>query len=57
MTLSKEGAAWCREQNAKEKLKPEQCDILQCDYREIPQSKEVFIPTPHPRATYDRGPC
>mmetsp|Transcript_28137 Transcript_28137/g.85992 ORF Transcript_28137/g.85992 Transcript_28137/m.85992 type:complete len:408 (+) Transcript_28137:438-1661(+) len=42
VTLSKEGAAWCREQNAKEKLKPEQCDILQCDYREIPQSKEAF---------------
>merc|ERR1719478_279892 len=35
VTLSKEGAAWCREQNAKENLKPEQCEILNCDYRLI----------------------
>jgi len=35
VTLSKEGAAWCREQNVKEGLKPEQCEILNCDYRLI----------------------
>mmetsp|Transcript_3419 Transcript_3419/g.9907 ORF Transcript_3419/g.9907 Transcript_3419/m.9907 type:complete len:283 (-) Transcript_3419:48-896(-) len=42
VTLSKEGAAWCREQNAKEGLSQEQCDILMCDYREIPRSDGVF---------------
>jgi len=42
VTLSKEGAAWCREQNAKEGLSQEQCDILMCDYREIPRSDGAF---------------
>ena len=40
VTLSKEGAAWCRENNSKEGLGPEQCTILNCDYREIPPSEK-----------------
>jgi len=36
VTLSVEGAAWCREQNKKEKLSEDQCKILLCDYRDIP---------------------
>eukprot|EP00316_Scyphosphaera_apsteinii_P015578 CAMPEP_0119298766 /NCGR_PEP_ID=MMETSP1333-20130426/920_1 /TAXON_ID=418940 /ORGANISM="Scyphosphaera apsteinii, Strain RCC1455" /LENGTH=394 /DNA_ID=CAMNT_0007299959 /DNA_START=110 /DNA_END=1291 /DNA_ORIENTATION=- len=39
VTLSKEGARWCREQNEAANLSCEQCDIMHCDYREIPVGK------------------
>ena len=47
VTLSKQGAKWCRDNNAKEKLakanetdelKQGQCEILVCDYREVPST-------------------
>ena len=37
VTLSKEGAAWCRQKNAEEDLREKQCSILHCDYRLIPK--------------------
>merc|ERR1719453_1014666 len=39
VTLSAEGAAWCRAQAQKDGLTPEQCEILNCDYREIPKER------------------
>ncbi|KAJ9440840.1 Sphingolipid C9-methyltransferase 2 [Diplonema papillatum] len=39
VTLSVEGAAWCNQENEKEKLTKE-VDILCMDYREIPTSKK-----------------
>jgi len=39
VTLSKEGAAWCREKIEEEKL-GDKCDILNCDYRDIPPSEK-----------------
>jgi len=47
VTLSKQGAKWCRDNNTKEKLakanekdelKQGQCEILVCDYREVPST-------------------
>ena len=47
VTLSKQGAKWCRDNNVKEKLakanetdelKQGQCEILVCDYREVPST-------------------
>lgn len=35
VTLSKEGAAWCREQAQKEGLSTDDCEILNVDYREL----------------------
>jgi len=40
VTLSKEGAAWCRAQNDKAKLPLEQCEIWNVDYREIPTGEK-----------------
>ena len=40
VTLSAEGAAWCREQAKKDGLTPKQCEILNCDYREIPAERK-----------------
>jgi len=40
VTLSAEGAAWCRAQAAADGLTPEQCEILNCDYREIPDDRK-----------------
>merc|ERR1719230_2401389 len=40
VTLSAEGAAWCRERAAKDGLTEEQCEILNCDYREIPAERK-----------------
>jgi len=40
VTLSAEGTAWCRERAAKEGLSPEECEILNCDYREIPVARK-----------------
>jgi cyclopropane fatty-acyl-phospholipid synthase-like methyltransferase len=40
VTLSAEGAAWCREQANKEGLSETQCEILNCDYREIDCDKK-----------------
>ena len=37
VTLSKNGAAYCREAAAKENLSGEQCEIIACDYRDIPK--------------------
>lgn len=37
VTLSVEGAAWCNDQIKKEKL-TKQCDILEMDYRKIPEN-------------------
>ena len=39
VTLSAEGAAWCRAQAKKEGLSEVQCEILNCDYREIPKDR------------------
>jgi len=39
VTLSAEGAAWCRERAKKEGLSVAQCEILNCDYREIPADR------------------
>merc|ERR1719453_1186226 len=40
VTLSAEGAAWCRAQATADGLTPEQCEILNCDYREIPDDRK-----------------
>jgi len=40
VTLSAEGAAWCRERAKAEGLTPQQCEILNCDYREIPSDRK-----------------
>jgi len=40
VTLSAEGAAWCRAQAKKEGLSEVQCEILNCDYREIPKDRK-----------------
>jgi len=37
VTLSAEGAAWCRAQAKADGLTEEQCYIYNCDYREIPE--------------------
>lgn len=39
VTLSKEGTAWCRENATAEGLSTDQCEILNCDYREIPAER------------------
>jgi len=39
VTLSAEGAAWCRAQAKAEGLSEAQCEILNCDYREIPKER------------------
>jgi cyclopropane fatty-acyl-phospholipid synthase-like methyltransferase len=39
VTLSAEGAGWCRANAEKEGLSSTQCEILNCDYREIPSSR------------------
>ena len=41
VTLSKEGAKWCRDKNKEERLSKAQADILCCDYREIPEARAV----------------
>jgi len=40
VTLSAEGAAWCRAQATKAGLSEKQCEILNCDYREIPADRK-----------------
>merc|ERR1719478_1729663 len=40
VTLSAEGAAWCRAQVLADGLTPKQCEILNCDYREIPAERK-----------------
>ena len=54
VTLSKQGAKWCRDNNTKEKLakanekdelKQGQCEILVCDYREVPSTLAKQNPT------------
>jgi cyclopropane fatty-acyl-phospholipid synthase-like methyltransferase len=40
VTLSSEGAAWCRERATKDGLSTAQCEILNCDYREIPAERQ-----------------
>merc|ERR1719235_1603744 len=40
VTLSAEGAAWCRERAVKDGLTTAQCEILNCDYREIPAERK-----------------
>merc|ERR1719238_1397522 len=40
VTLSAEGAAWCRERAEKDGLSVAQCEILNCDYREIPAERK-----------------
>ena len=39
VTLSKEGAAWCRAQAANEGLS-DKCEFLNCDYRDIPADRK-----------------
>tara|TARA_B100000795_G_scaffold114316_1_gene84797 strand:- start:290 stop:1129 length:840 start_codon:yes stop_codon:yes gene_type:complete len=54
VTLSKQGGKWCRDNNTKEKLakandtdelKQGQCEILVCDYREVPSTLAKQNPT------------
>ena len=40
VTLSAEGAAWCRGRAEADGLSPKQCEILNCDYREIPAERK-----------------
>jgi len=40
VTLSAEGAAWCRAQAKADGLTEAQCEILNCDYREIPKERK-----------------
>jgi 2-polyprenyl-3-methyl-5-hydroxy-6-metoxy-1,4-benzoquinol methylase len=40
VTLSAEGAAWCRAMATKDGLTTDQCEILNCDYREIPEERK-----------------
>merc|ERR1719201_2988843 len=40
VTLSAEGAAWCRGRAEADGLSPKQCEILNCDYREIPSERK-----------------
>jgi len=40
VTLSAEGAAWCRAQAKADGLTEEQCYIYNCDYREIPEGTQ-----------------
>jgi len=40
VTLSAEGAAWCRERAIKDGLTTKQVEILNCDYREIPKERK-----------------
>jgi len=40
VTLSEEGAAWCKGQCEAQGLSPDQCEILCCDYREIPAERK-----------------
>jgi len=40
VTLSAEGAAWCRERAVKDGLKTSQCEIINSDYREIPADRK-----------------
>merc|ERR1719230_449442 len=40
VTLSAEGAAWCNAQVLADKIDPKQCQILNCDYREIPKDQK-----------------
>jgi len=40
VTLSAEGAAWCRAMATKDGLTTDQCEILNCDYREIPAERK-----------------
>jgi len=54
VTLSKQGAKWCRDNNVKEKLakanekddlKAGQCEILVCDYRLVPSTLQQQYPS------------
>jgi len=40
VTLSKEGTKWCRDNAAKDGLTEAQCEILNCDYRDIPADRK-----------------
>ena len=40
VTLSAEGAAWCRGRAQAEGLTEKECEILNCDYREIPSNRK-----------------
>jgi len=40
VTLSAEGAAWCRQRAKADGLTEKQCEILNCDYREIPAERK-----------------
>merc|ERR1719181_752314 len=40
VTLSAEGAAWCRGRATADGLTEAQCEILNCDYREIPAERK-----------------
>ena len=40
VTLSAEGAAWCKGRCKAEGLSEQQCEILNCDYREIPAERK-----------------
>jgi cyclopropane fatty-acyl-phospholipid synthase-like methyltransferase len=42
VTLSVEGAKWCKDENKKAKLSEEQCKILTMDYRDIPSTGMKF---------------